>query len=115
MGNTSSVRFARSEKSSRTVPPLPPWCQTFRCRVIKPDTPRDLRQMIAGAEQARSSNVMHATLSSTLELLMMEIAEERKQGRSAEVSLSKCLDSVYTKTGRTPSRDGTQVCFSTGA
>jgi hypothetical protein len=92
---------------------IPKWASTFRCEVVKDDVDLTTRQTIAGRQQAKSANVMRQSLSNTLDWVRREWASE--EARLAEASsqmtptLAGCLDTVYGKTGRTPSVDGTMV------
>ena len=89
------------------------WTTVFKCRMVKPETEKTVRQMIAGADQAQQSSVKAQSLYQTVTWFLTEYKQEQllaqEEGREPQ-SLSKILQTVYFKTGKTPSADGTLVC-----
>jgi hypothetical protein len=81
---------------------------------VKPDTPLGTRQVIAGRQQAKASNVLRPSFAATLDWVVREMENEKLRlselGSSAEPSLSDVLTQVYSKTGRSAGVDGILVC-----
>ena len=95
------------EKLVQAEMPLPRWVTVFRCRRVKSYTRLDKRQVIAGRQQARSSTVMHQTLSQKLQWFLREVetTDEKVDSRAS------LLQKVYLKCGCTRATDGSLVCF----
>jgi hypothetical protein len=81
--------------------------------VIKPETDIDTRQVIAGRQQAKASNVLRPSLSTTLEWVLRQYEQEENRLADAGIEslpqLSDVLAQVYAKTGRSAGTDGILV------
>jgi hypothetical protein len=93
---------------------VPQYLRSFRCHVVKQDTPLDIRQRIAGREQARQETVRKQTLSDTIQWFLKEVetVKQRAARDQVPVVISKrdLLKTTYMKTGKTITNDGTIVC-----
>ena len=94
------------EELQRGDRPLPRWVQVFRCKRIRPETRLEVRQTIAGREQARTGTVLVQPLSAKLGWFLRERA-----GMDPDKSLatSELLRRVYMKCGCTKAHDGSMV------
>lgn len=93
---------------------VPQYLKSFRCHIVKQDTPLEVRQQIAGREQARQETVRKQTLSDTIQWFLKEvdIVKQRALKDHVPVVISKrdLLKITYMKTGKTITNDGTTVC-----
>jgi hypothetical protein len=116
---------------------VPSWCQVYKVSLVKSEATLHERQLVAGREQARAGNVMVQGMSNVLDWLHREFqdvlsvavqkqrADRKASDEAAEdlpwaeecaklkpqPSLTAVLESVYDKTGKIASRDGTKVCY----
>ena len=94
------------EQLQRTDRQLPRHLQSFRCKRIKPGTRLEVRQMIAGREQARAGTVLIRPLSSKL---AWYLKERREMDPDKPQATSELLHRVYMKCGCTRATDGAMV------
>jgi hypothetical protein len=110
-------RFAAAmelkERMEKERVEVPEYCHKFRCNIIKPDTPLEVRQQIAGREQARQETVKRQSLSDTISWFLREVesakAKAAQEGTQVSVSKKELLRTTYIKTGKNTSTDGTVV------
>ena len=92
---------------------VPAYLTKFRCHIIKADTPLELRQKIAGREQARQDTVKRQSLSDTIQWFLKEVEmfTQRAVQNNEPVIISKreLLKLTYQKTGKSFNADGTPV------
>ena len=95
---------------------IPECYTTFRCAVIKEDVTLEMRQKIAGREQARAEYVKSTTLSERVAFYLARFQEATKGAvqRTEDVDVLRrpsLLKDTYMCTGCTIPHDGTMVCY----
>lgn len=111
-------KFSASQRIRRKLEqqnrPVPKWCRSFRCRVLKPGLELDIVQKIAGREQAKSETVASMPFSATMAWFMREMQQVKgaaeRAGEAPVINKSQLLRTTYEKTGKTLKFDGTEVC-----
>jgi hypothetical protein len=92
----------------------PDWTQTFRCKLIKPDTKLELREVIAGKTQRQQETVAGMRFSDRVKWLRreMELQIKELEDAGAPVTLNRTalLRTTYVKTGCTAA-EGSMVCL----
>jgi hypothetical protein len=82
-------------------------------KIIKTSASVDMRQRIAGRQQARSSTIKIQSLTESMSLLLSaakeEMAEAKRAGREPRHNVTVYLADAYTKSGRSTARDGEVV------
>ena len=95
--------------------PVPLWCRVFRCQVLKPGLSVDVRQRLAGRQQARASNIKTQSISESMTILLnaakAEVEEAKRGNRAVRHNLTSYLADAYTKSGRSTVKDGDVVCL----
>ena len=104
-----------AKKAAEKALPAPSWTQRFRCHVVKADTSVETRQIIAGKTQALQESVHGMPFSDKVRWLRREMvaelqALEEKGEEYPQLNRAALLRLTYTKTGCTPSTDGSMVC-----
>ena len=89
--------------------PVPMWCESFLCKRVLPSVSLSDRQLIAGREQARASQIMSVPLSGRLEWLHKELTAQQEAGGKSGINKSEALRNVYMKCGLVETKDGSVV------
>ena len=105
---TASQNIRKQKEEKRQ--PLPRYTTTFRCTIVRPDTPFNILERISGRSQAQSSNIRSMSFSETIRYLWEKVKIWRLQNPNKEVNRMELLRDTYANTGKNISRDNTVVC-----
>ena len=92
---------------------VPKFAKEFRCLLLRHDTDLDVRQQIAGADQARQANVMSNSLAVKANWFLREWMQRVASNPDMTPDKTSVLNVTYTKMGCTSSKDGAPVCTRT--
>ena len=109
----SAARIIRERALEQGLEP-PVWTGRFRCKKLFMRTTKDVRERIAGREQARTKTVKQQAVSDMCVAIERELRQLKNEAARLEQPVvlvkSQVLRDVYMKCGCTPKMDGTMVC-----
>ena len=110
----SAVKLLRERALEAGVEP-PSWTSRFRCKKLYMRTTKEVREKIAGREQARTKTVKQQSVSDFCTAIQRELQRMKDDlsgvGTVMTYSKGKVLRDVYMKCGCNPKMDGTVVCI----
>ena len=92
---------------------VPDWCLKFRCDILKPETPLEVRQLVAGRKQAKQQAAIQLTLLETMQIFSKQVAKYREQRPDSDsIPMKEILHNTYMVSGQSVSQSGSFVCLS---
>ena len=113
----SAAKIIRERALEAGVEP-PSWTSKFRAKKLFMRTTKEVREKIAGREQARTKTVKQQAVSDFCTAIQRELQRMKEDfagtGAVMAYSKGKVLRDVYMKCGCSPKVDGTVVCYFLG-